>query len=59
MNERTIGQEIARDAAGKAVMWIPAIASAVMLGPVGFFAGLVVSVAILAACCTGDEDSKK
>ena len=59
MAERTIGQEVAREAAGKAVMWIPAIASAIMLGPVGFFAGLVASVAILATCCTGDEDSKK
>jgi hypothetical protein len=56
--ERTFGQEVVRDAAkevaGKAVMWVPAIAGALMLGPVGIFLGLATSVGIMTACSSKD-----
>ena len=34
---------------GKAIVWGPAIAGAVLLGPVGILLGLVASVAIVAS----------
>jgi hypothetical protein len=45
------GESIVRDAvtelAGKAVMWIPAIAGTILLGPAGGLLGFAASVAIV------------
>jgi hypothetical protein len=49
MTGRTFGEELRGELAGKTVMWAPAIAGAVLLGPVGILLGLVASVAIVAS----------
>jgi len=53
MAEKSFGEEFGEEFAGKAVMWGPAIAGAVLLGPVGFALGLAASVAIVAS---GDDN---
>ena len=52
MAEKTLGQEVAQEAAGKAVMWLPAITGAIVLGPVGVLLGLATSVAVMTSCCS-------
>jgi hypothetical protein len=47
MAGRTLAQEAAVELTGKAVMWVPAIAGAILLGPAGVFLGLATSVAIV------------
>ncbi len=47
MAEKTFGEEVGRELTAKAVLWGPALAGAVVAGPVGFFAGLVAGVAII------------
>ena len=56
MTERSIGEDVVRDAAGKAVMWVPAIAGAILLGPLGIFLGLATSVAIMSSYCKSDSE---
>jgi hypothetical protein len=46
MAGRTLVQEAAVELTGKAVMWGPAIAGAILLGPAGVVLGLATSVAI-------------
>ena len=65
MAGRTFGQELAVEMTGKAVVWGPAIAGAILLGPVGFFLGLAASAAVVASVSdnspapSGDEQSEK
>ena len=47
MAERTFAEEVGKELTGKAVIWGPALAGAAVAGPVGFFAGLMVSVAVI------------
>jgi hypothetical protein len=57
--ERTFGQEFVREAAkeavGKAVIWGPAIALGLMLGPVGIFLGRAASVGIIKILCSSED----
>jgi hypothetical protein len=50
MAGKSFGEELSGEMAGKAVMWGPAIAGAVLLGPVGVVLGLVASVAVVSSC---------
>jgi hypothetical protein len=56
MTERSIGEDVVREVAGKAIMWVPAIAGALLLGPLGIFVGLTTSVAILSSCCKSGSE---
>jgi len=62
MAGRTFGEELSGELAGKAVIWGPSIAGALLLGPFGVLLGLAASVAILASACEnsplpgGDHD---
>jgi hypothetical protein len=49
MTEKSFGQELGGELAGKAIIWGPSIAGAILLGPVGFLLGVAASVAILAS----------
>ena len=49
MAGKTFGGEFGGEMAGKAIMWGPALAGAVLLGPVGAFLGLAASVAFVAS----------
>lgn len=49
MAGKSFGEEFRDELTGKAVMWGPAIAGAVLLGPVGIALGLAASVAIVAS----------
>jgi len=49
MAGKSFGEEFRDDLTGKAVMWGPAIAGAVLLGPVGIALGLVASAAVIAS----------
>lgn len=47
MAERSFGEELLGEVAGKAVIWGPSIAGAILLGPLGFLLGLATSAAIV------------
>lgn len=49
------GKSFGEEFAGKAIMWGPAIAGALLLGPVGIAVGLAASVVIVAS--GGDNSS--
>jgi hypothetical protein len=49
MAGKSFGEEFGEEFAGKAVMWGPAIAGALLLGPVGIALGLAASVAVIAS----------
>lgn len=49
MAGKSFGEEFGENLAGKAVMWGPAIAGAIFLGPVGIALGLAASVAVVAS----------
>lgn len=49
MAERSFTEDLSNEMTGKAVMWGPAIAGAILLGPVGIALGLVTSVVIVAS----------
>jgi hypothetical protein len=49
MAAKSLGEQVAGELAGKAVMWGPAIAGALLLGPVGVLLGLVASANIAAS----------
>jgi hypothetical protein len=53
MADKGFGEEFGGEMAGKAAIWGPAIAGAVLLGPVGILVGLVASVAIVASGSDG------
>jgi hypothetical protein len=56
MAERSFGEDFRNEMAGKAVMWGPAIAGALLLGnPVGILLGLVASVSIVASGSHGNS----
>jgi hypothetical protein len=49
MAGKSFSEEFGDQLAGKAVMWGPAIAGAVLMGPVGIALGLAASVAVIAS----------
>ncbi len=49
MAGKSFGEEFGEEFAGKAIMWGPAIAGAVLLGPVGIALGLAASAAVIAS----------
>lgn len=49
MAGRSFGEDLRNEMAGKAIMWGPAVASGLLLGPAGFFAGLATSVVLVAS----------
>ena len=49
MAGKSFSEDLSNEMAGKAVMWGPAIAGAVLLGPVGLALGLAASVAVVAS----------
>ncbi len=65
MADKSFGEEFSGEMAGKALIWGPAIAGAVLLGPVGILVGIVASVAIVASGsdssppASGEEPPKK
>ncbi len=54
MARRNFGEDVAQELAGKALIWVPAIAGAVLLGPPGILLGLVTTGAIIAS---GNDNS--
>lgn len=62
MPEKTIGEEfagaVAKEVTGKAVMWGPAIAGLLLLGPVGVFLGILTSAAIVDSMSDGEEGKR-
>jgi len=54
MADKTLGQDVAQEAVGKAVMWVPAIAGALLLGPFGVLLGLATSVAVMTSSCSDE-----
>ncbi len=57
MTGRTFGEELSGELAGKAVMWGPSIAGALLLGPFGVLLGLAASVAIAASASENPPQS--
>ncbi len=55
MAERSFSDDLRKEMTGKAVMWGPAIAGAVLLGPVGFALGLATSVVLVALGSSSDS----
>jgi hypothetical protein len=51
----SFSEDLKKEMTGKAVMWGPAIAGAVLLGPVGFALGLATSVVLVVS--GGSSDS--
>jgi hypothetical protein len=49
MAVKSFGEEFGEEWAGKAIMWGPAIAGAILLGPVGIALGLAASVVVVAS----------
>jgi hypothetical protein len=49
MAGKTLGEELRNEMAGKAIVWGPAIAGGMLLGPVGFVLGLATSVVLVAS----------
>jgi hypothetical protein len=49
MAGRSFSDDLRNEMTGKAIMWGPAVAGAVLLGPVGFVLGLATSVVIVAS----------
>jgi hypothetical protein len=45
----SFSEDLSKEMTGKAVLWGPAIAGAVLLGPVGFALGLASSVVLVAS----------
>jgi hypothetical protein len=54
MAAKSFEQAVAQDLTSKAVMWGPAIAGGLLLGPIGGVLGVIASVVILAS---GSNDS--
>jgi hypothetical protein len=54
MTRRTFGEEMAGELVGKAVIWGPAIAGGLLLGPVGIAVGVATTVAIVCSGSSGD-----
>lgn len=49
MAAKSFEQDVAEELAGKAVMWGPAVAGGLVLGPVGALLGAIASVVIVAS----------
>ena len=62
MATKSFQQEVAEELAGKAVMWGPAVAGGLALGPIRALVGAIVSVVIVAsgssASREGEDQSK-
>jgi hypothetical protein len=59
MAEKSFGEELAGEVAGKAIIWGPGIAGAILLGPVGILLGAVVSAALLTSCRGPDPSQQR
>jgi len=63
MAAKSFEREVAEELTGKAVMWGPAVAGGLALGPVGALVGAIVSVVIVAsgssASREGEDQSKQ
>ena len=55
MAAKSFEQEVADELAGKAVMWGPAVAGGLVLGPVGALLGAIASVVIVASGSSSPE----
>ena len=55
MTGRTFGEKLSGELAGKAVIWGPSIAGALLLGPFGVLLGLAASVAIVASASDNSQ----
>ena len=49
MAAKSFGEEFIEELARKAIMWGPAVAGGLLMGPVGFVLGLATSVVIVAS----------
>ena len=49
MAERSFSDDLRKEMTGKALMWGPAVAGAVVLGPLGFALGLATSLVLVAS----------
>ena len=61
MAAKSFQQEVAEELAGKAMIWGPAIAGGLALGPVGALVGAIVSVVIVASggSASGEGEDQK
>ncbi|MBI1347058.1 hypothetical protein GC163_12300 [bacterium] len=57
MSRKSVGQEIAEELIGKAVVWGPPIAGGLLLGPAGVVAGVAAVIAIISSCNSGDDSA--
>ncbi len=55
MARRTFGEEVTGELVGKAIIWGPSIAGALLAGPLGLLVGAAVAVAIV----TSGSDSSR
>ncbi len=55
MAGKSHGEEVAGELAGKAVIWGPAIAGAILLDPVGILLGVATSVAIVTSASSSGK----
>jgi hypothetical protein len=53
MATRSFGEELTKEMTGKAIMWVPAIAGAFLLGPLGVCLGFLGSVGIMESLPSG------
>jgi hypothetical protein len=58
MAAKCFGEEMAQELAVKTVMWGPAIAGALLLGPVGIVLGLLTSASIVASGSNGSSSPR-
>jgi hypothetical protein len=54
MSGKSFSEEVAGELVGKALMWGPATAGLLLLGPLGVLVGLAASVAIVCSGNSGD-----
>jgi hypothetical protein len=59
MAARSFSDDLRNEMTGKAVMWGPAIAGAILLGPVGIALGLATSVVLMASGDSSESASPK
>ena len=57
MATQSFGDDFRDECAKRAIMWVPAIAGALVFGPVGIAAGIVASVVMVASGSGGNSGS--